>query len=418
MTRTPFLPSRAAGLDRLARFQAHMGRTYARSRNHDYGRHDHSRVSQLSPWIRTRLITEQETVAAALARHSFSSAEKFVQEVCWRTYWKGWLQHRPSVWSSYIEARNAAFAEARADTRLSETYEAALNGRTGIAVFDAWMTELAETGYLHNHARMWASSIWIHTLRLPWALGADHFLHHLIDGDAASNTLSWRWVAGLHTEGKTYAARPDNIETYAATRFRAELGPDWRRGLDRLVMPAAPIAGFPNPPAGRLPEISASPAGPVGLLLCEEDLHPASLIPATSQVRAVAGVCLADARSPRGASGPAGEFSRGAVDSGLCAAAQLWAAPATRLDDTAPLGEALQAWARDHMLSDLVIAEPPVGWARTQLDPLRLELARIGLTLHYLRRDWDTQFWPHAQRGFFALKKKLPSILDRLELTG
>jgi deoxyribodipyrimidine photo-lyase len=64
--------------------------------------------------------------------------------------------------------------------------------------------ELVETGYLHNHARMWFASIWIFTLRLPWELGADFFLRHLLDGDAASNTLSWRWVAGLHTKGKHY----------------------------------------------------------------------------------------------------------------------------------------------------------------------------------------------------------------------
>jgi deoxyribodipyrimidine photo-lyase len=70
-------------------------------------------------------------------------------------------------------------------------------GRTGIACFDQWTGELLETGYLHNHARVWFSSIWIFTLRLPWKLGADFFIRFLNDGDSASNTLSWRWVAGL-----------------------------------------------------------------------------------------------------------------------------------------------------------------------------------------------------------------------------
>ncbi len=74
-------------------------------------------------------------------------------------------------------------------------------------------------GYLHNHARMWFASIWIFTLRLPWVLGADFFMRHLCDGDPASNTLSWRWVAGLHTRGKTYLARASNIATYTGGRF-------------------------------------------------------------------------------------------------------------------------------------------------------------------------------------------------------
>ena len=98
-------------------------------------------------------------------------------------------------------------------------YRAAIDGETGIECFDAWSAELCETGYLHNHARMWFASIWIFTLKLPWRLGADFFYRHLLDGDAASNTLSWRWVAGLHTRGKPYAARADNIATYSGGRF-------------------------------------------------------------------------------------------------------------------------------------------------------------------------------------------------------
>ena len=66
---------------------------------------------------------------------------------------------------------------------------------------------------------MWFASIWIFTLRLPWALGADFFLRHLIDADAASNTLSWRWGAGLQTVGKTYLARTENIARYTNGRF-------------------------------------------------------------------------------------------------------------------------------------------------------------------------------------------------------
>ena len=65
---------------------------------------------------------------------------------------------------------------------------------------------------------MWFASIWIHTLNLPWQLGAD-FFKNLLDGDPASNTLSWRWVAGLHTQGKCYLATENNIKKFTNNRF-------------------------------------------------------------------------------------------------------------------------------------------------------------------------------------------------------
>ena len=81
------------------------------------------------------------------------------------------------------------------------------------------LDELRTEGWLHNHTRMWFASIWIFTLRLPWPLGAALFEHHLKDADAASNTLSWRWVAGIQTPGKHYLARAENIARYTNGRF-------------------------------------------------------------------------------------------------------------------------------------------------------------------------------------------------------
>ena len=207
------LPTRAAGLARLAAFTPLMGRAYAEGRNFDPGPGKPAHVSVLSPYIRHRLITEQEVVTAAIAAHSAEMADKFIQEVFWRSYWKGWLAQRPTVWAEY------RMRVADALQNPPEGYAAAIAGRTGIACFDAWVTELIETGNLHNHARMWFASIWIFTLRLPWVLGADFFLRHLLDGDAASNTLSWRWVAGLHTKGKHYVARAENIARHTGGRF-------------------------------------------------------------------------------------------------------------------------------------------------------------------------------------------------------
>lgn len=231
--------TRAAGLARLADFVPRAGRAYAAERNHDHGPGDRANVSTLSPWLRHRLVTEREVVEAVLVRHSPQAAEKFVQEVLWRTYWKGWLELRPSVWGRYRASLEPVLAGLDADAR--SRYDDAVAGRTGIDGFDDWARELVELGYLHNHARMWFASIWIFTLRLPWQLGADHFLRHLLDGDPASNTLSWRWVAGLQTVGKTYLATTQNIDFATEGRFRPT-------GLATEAIAVSEDAPVPPPP--------------------------------------------------------------------------------------------------------------------------------------------------------------------------
>ncbi|MEM1390468.1 MAG: FAD-binding domain-containing protein, partial [Pseudomonadota bacterium] len=397
-------------------FQPSMGRHYSNTRNHDYGPNDRSNLSALSPWVRNRLITEHELASAALSRFSLSSAEKFVQEVCWRTYWKGWLQHRPTVWSDYLETRDEASDQVERNAGLRKAYEEAVEGRTGIAVFDAWSKELIETGYLANHSRMWFSSIWIYTLKLPWELGADFFLQHLMDGDAASNTLSWRWTAGLHTQGKTYLARPDNIVKYAGRRFENELGADWRNGFDRLAKSAPPLNGRPNPGEGFILPPDAMPTGPVAVLLTEEDLHPASLIPRETEVTAIAGASFAHARSPNGAGERAQSFASGALDSALKDAGALYGVDTEHLPDGANFHNAVMRWASGLETKSIVTGEPPVGWIKSHLDRLKSTLANEGIELCYIRRDWDEAFWPHAKKGFFGLKKKIPSVLAELGL--
>ncbi len=233
-----FPMTRAAGLERLAAFLDGAGADYAAARNTDRGPDKAPTTSALSPYLRRRLLTEAEVVEAAIAAHGEEGAEKFVTEVFWRTYFKGHLETHPEAWTGYLTQLEAQRRRMEAEPGLRRTYAAAVEGRTGIAGFDDWAHELLATGWLHNHARMWFASIWMFSLRLPWTLGADFFLRHLLDGDPASNTLSWRWVAGLHTRGKHYVARADNIRRYtegrfdpaASTRFRTRLRRTCRRG--------------------------------------------------------------------------------------------------------------------------------------------------------------------------------------------
>ena len=184
---------------------------YQGLRNYDYGLEKRDNVSCLSPFITHRLILEQELIKRSLDFYPFAKIEKFIQEIYWRTYWKGWLELRPAVWEDFISERVEIYDET--------VYEKAINGNTGIDCFDFWINELKEENYLHNHTRMWFASIWIFTLGLPWQLGAEFFMKYLLDGDAASNTLSWRWVAGIQTKGKHYIARPSNISKFTDGRF-------------------------------------------------------------------------------------------------------------------------------------------------------------------------------------------------------
>jgi deoxyribodipyrimidine photo-lyase len=260
----PFPATRDAGLQRLAAFAPYAGQDYALGRSSDFGPLAPTHVSLLSPYLRHRLITEREVVQSVLAKHSLEAAEKFVQEIMWRTYWKGWLELRPAVWTRFTQERDQMqdqFGNSRAIT-------AAQTGMTGIEGFDDWARELVATGYLHNHARMWFASIWMFTLRLPWALGADFFLRHLRDADAASNTLSWRWVAGLHTIGKTYLATTDNIERFTGGRFAP-------KGLARV---AVALTQAPLEPAQGLPEMpDYDHLAPALLLVTLEDMSPETL---------------------------------------------------------------------------------------------------------------------------------------------
>ena len=211
-----FEASRAKAIEKLDHFIENNLTDYSKLRNFDLGPEGRSNVSYLSPYITHGIVSEKEIIKKSLDKFSFAKNEKFIQEVLWRTYWKGWLELRPNVWNDYL----IELKKIREDFKDNKEYLNAIEGKTNIECFNYWVNELKENNYLHNHSRMWFASIWIFTLELPWQLGAEFFMQHLYDGDAASNTLGWRWVAGIQTQGKHYLASEWNIKKFTNNRFQ------------------------------------------------------------------------------------------------------------------------------------------------------------------------------------------------------
>ncbi|MDC1162795.1 FAD-binding domain-containing protein [Candidatus Pelagibacter sp.] len=211
-----FEASRAKAVDQLNNFIEQNLTDYSKLRNFDFGPSNRSNISCLSPYITHGVINELEVIDKSLKKFSFAKNEKFIQEVLWRVYWKGWLELRPNVWTDYLNE----LKKIREEFIDNADYKNAIEGSTNIECFNEWVNELKENNYLHNHARMWFASIWVFTLELPWQLGAEFFMNHLYDGDAASNTLGWKWVAGIQTQGKNYLASEWNINKFTNNRFK------------------------------------------------------------------------------------------------------------------------------------------------------------------------------------------------------
>ncbi len=210
-----FLNNRNDALKKLDEFIEKNLLEYNKLRNFDFGIQNRKNTSCLSPYVTHGIINETEIINKVLKKHLFGKSEKFIQEVLWRIYWKGWLELRPDVWDDYL----ISLKTFREKYKTNENYLNAIEANTKIQCFDDWVKELKETNYLHNHVRMWFASIWIFTLNLPWELGAEFFLKHLYDGDSASNTLGWRWVAGIQTSGKHYLASEWNIKKFTNNRY-------------------------------------------------------------------------------------------------------------------------------------------------------------------------------------------------------
>jgi deoxyribodipyrimidine photo-lyase len=383
--------TRDEALDRLQDFVGVSGR-YSRDRNHVVP--GHGNVSCLSAAIRHRLVTEWEVAAAPLARYAASTVEKFTQEVYWRSYWKGWLSLRPQVWSEYLEgvAEHPGAGKIR-------------RGEGPVAVINGFARELTETGYLHNHARMWFAAYWVHVARLPWELGAKFFQDHLLDFDPAANTLSWRWVAGWQTPGKTYLPRRGNIEKY--------LHPDLLEtgGLQGLENPVALMpeeVGKPAVTRVDLPENDLPDEGFV-LWIHEEDLHPES-----SPMGGLKPSKIVVTSDVEGKSVLQKEWLGKALDDAAERAGKYFGVPVERAKSRAKGGgpyDSLVNWAGEKGVTKVVGLRPEVG----PLHDLIPSIEAAGVALNLVVRPEDRYLRAFATAGFFGFWKKLQGRMAKGE---
>ena len=356
---------------------------YAKNRNFDLG-NPHENVSKLSPYLRRRLVSENDVLRIALKRHSSSSLEKFIQEVFWRTYWRGWLEMRPDVYKDYEIDNDGSH----------------LPSKTGIKCFDHWTEELIETGYLHNHARMWYASIWIFTLGKSWVSGANFFRDHLIDWCPASNTLGWRWVAGLQTRGKIYVAKADNIRMFTNGKFFPDgelnespifddaLWKDHERSFH---------VSYVKPNFSTLEDI--------GVVINKNDLSFNRYL-SVENIN-FKGCIFHDPEYQPTKSVFVKKFETGLIEQ-LC----------LELPDYyfCKSKDSLIKWARSQKLKYLIFPFETVGNKYFATSDVINELRSYNIETIFHMRDWDRYAFPFASKGFFPFKKNISDLLLRNRL--
>ena len=372
--------SRNGALKKLDNFINTELPNYNFKRNFDLGPEDKSNVSCLSPYISHRLITEYEVAKIVLAKFPYQKVEKYIQEIFWRVYWKGWLELRPQVWSDFTEDLKAL--------KEDDNYKKAINGETQIKCFNDWVNELKENNYLHNHTRMWFASIWIFTLNLPWQKGAEFFMKHLFDGDAASNTLSWRWVAGLQTKGKHYVAQAWNISKFTNNKYQ-------NVKLNENALPLTDKREYKLSPINLDYDDNANE----NLLVFENELNLENhklknykniyLILLTNEVRKI-------------------KLEKKVLDFKT----QIIYDQKKRLDQIKVINETeLQSSAKETISFDVI--HPSIGENYSYLNSLR---KKLNLKLNFILNKEDKFSWQFSNKGYFNFKNNIPNILSKFKI--
>ena len=377
---------RDEALNRLEDFSNNNLGKYTADRNFDPGPENRNNTSLLSQYISHRIIDEQETIRAAYQKFPFKKIEKFVQEVFWRTYWKGWLEMRPQVWDDYNQDLNNLQNELN-----SSNYKEAIEGNTKIRCFNDWVLELKEFGYLHNHARMWFASIWIFTLGLPWQLGADFFLKHLLDGDAASNTLGWRWVAGLHTKGKHYLASEWNINKFSAKKYEhLNLNEQASAKHEDRSYDIQPIL-FDEINSEHSLFVFHNLDCSLHLVKKEMNYNHYALIDFTSLLKKE-------------------NYSPKVLDFKIRSNQYLTTTLKERFNSQTIIQnkEDLQTIIKEKNIKNIIFPYLAVGYENDFIKEIKKEC-----NIYYLARDYDKYCWQFSTKGFFKFKEQIPKIITK-----
>ena len=352
--------------------------SYSKSRNFDMG-HPHANVSKLSPYLRRRLVSENEVLQIALEKNSMSSLDKFIQEIFWRTYWRGWLELRPDVYKDYENGYDGSH----------------LPDKTGIKCFDHWTEELIETGYLHNHARMWYASIWIFTLRKSWVSGANFFKDHLVDWCPASNTLGWRWVAGLQTRGKIYIAKADNIRLFTNDKFfpKGELNesPFFTDDLWKTYERSSEISYVKS---------NFSTCEDTAVIINKNDLTLNYYL--SKEKINFKGCIFHDPEYHHSKSVFVNKFESGLIEN-LCLDLPSF--------EFCQRKKSLIDWARNQKLRYLIFPYETVGNKYFMKSEFINELRSQNIEAIFHMRDWDKFAFPFANKGFFPFKNNISDLL-------
>ena len=375
-------PDYNTGISRLDYFIENNLKSYSRDRNYDFGPDNRNNISLLSPYISHRTLFEYDVVKSCLKKYKFDQVEKFIQEIFWRVYWKGWLELRPSVWTDFCDSYQSI--------EQSKFYKKTIDGNTGIMCFDEWVIELKEKNYLHNHARMWFASIWIFTLRLPWQLGAAFFMEHLYDGDPASNTLSWRWVAGIQTKGKHYLARSANISKFTNQRFQ----------YTQLTTNAEPILEDKNFKLRQL-DFKNLEIRHENLIIFDSNLNTQELLDISGQYKTVYFVLFDNSSRKIKLSHRVTCFKESIVKS------------VSKLITNSKIINF-----RD--LEDVLSNNPKIDviypFVGENLDILNRLNIKFKNQLNFKYKKQDLYSWQFSNKGFFNFKKNIPNIINKFNL--
>jgi hypothetical protein len=376
-----FHTSREKALESLEVFINKDIVNYSSKRNYDFGPIDRKNVSCLSPYISHRLIDEYEISKKVLNKHPYSKVEKYIQEIYWRVYWKGWLELRPKVWSDFVEDLNII--------NESKIYHEATNGQSKIECFNDWVKEIKEYNYLHNHARMWFASIWIFTLGLPWQKGAEFFMKYLLDGDAASNTLSWRWVAGLQTKGKNYLAQTWNINKFLDKKYQnIELIENAYPIVDNREYKISPI------------DIPKSNSRNDYLIVFENDLSDESI--KINDYKKIYFILLNNSYRSLKLDSKVLKYKKNIMLEKL-----------NKTNDNLVLVEENKIEKLLENSKNFDIVYPSIG---ENMSFLKKMIKEKKLNINFITRDEDLFCWSFSNKGYFNFKSNIPKILEKFQL--